>query len=103
MSSIFPAGNLTRWFAATSIYASAAGRFDIDDPNNTLEGLLAAAATGVTFRLYREPAITPGTTPGTYQECRMPKVAQQSQAAQYCTPDDEPRLWSTNGLIFRAE
>ena len=103
MSSIFPAGNLTRWFAATSIYASAAGRFDIDDPNNTLEGLLAAAATGVTFRLYREPADTPGTTPGTYQECRMPDIAGKSSASDYANADDAPRLWSTVNLIFRAE
>ena len=102
MSSIFPAGNLTRWFASTPIYASAAGR-NVNDPNNTLEGLLAAAATGVTFRVYREPASLVGTTPGTYQECRMPDIANKSSASDYSNADDEPRLWSTNGLIFRAE
>ena len=103
MSSIFPAGNLTKWFASTQIYASAAGR-NVDDPNNTLESLLAAAARGATFRLYREPSASTGAyIPGDYQVARMPLIANRSSAADYSTADDTPRLWSTNGLIFRGE
>jgi len=103
MSSIFPAGNLTKWFAAIQIYADAAGR-NVNDPNNTLEGLLAAAARGATFRLYRQPAANTGAPlPSLYQVARMPLIANRSSAADYVTADDQPRLWSTNGLIFRGE
>jgi hypothetical protein len=101
LSSVFPAGNLTRWFASTQIYATAAGR-NVNDPNNTLEGLLYAAATGVTFRVYRQPATTSGTTPTTYVEARMPLVSTKSSADDYVSAVDEPRLWSTAGLILRG-
>lgn len=101
LSSVFPAGNLTRWFAATQIYATAAGR-NVNDPNNTLEGLLQAAATGVTFRLYRQQAIFSGTTPTTYVEARMPTISSKSAAEDYTSAVDEPRLWSTAGMVFRG-
>jgi hypothetical protein len=102
MSTIFCAANYTRWFANIQIYATAANR-QIGDPNNTLEGLIEAAATGVTFRLYREPALAAGTIPSTYQECRMPGVSNKGSAEDFVTAADEPRLWSTAGLIFRGE
>jgi hypothetical protein len=101
LSSVFPAGNLTRWFAATQIYATAAGR-NVDDPNNTLEGMLQAAATGVTFRLYRQAATASGTTPTTYVEAKMPTISSKSAAEDYTSAVDEPRLWSTAGLILRG-
>ena len=102
LSSVFPAGNLTRWFAATQVYATAAGR-QLNDPNNTLEGLLLAAATGVTFRVYRQPATAGGILPTTYVAAKLPKIATQSAAEDYSTAVDEPRLWSTAGLIFRGD
>jgi hypothetical protein len=102
MSTIFCAANYTRWFANIQIYATAANR-QIGDPNNTLEGLIEAAATGVTFRLYREPALAAGTVPNTYQVCRMPGVSNKGSAEDFVTAADEPRLWSTAGLIFRGE
>lgn len=101
LSSIFPAANLTRWYASIDPYYTAAGRLKFD-PNNTLEGLLEAAATGVTFRLYRQPANGPGTTPYTYNEARMPMISAKASAADYAQADDEPRLWSTTGLFFRG-
>ena len=102
LSTIFPAANLTRWYAAIDIFATAANR-EQTDPNNTLEGLLAAAATGVTFRLYRSAtASLPGTTPDTPNPARMPLISEKSAAADYVTADDEPRLWSTSGLFFRG-
>lgn len=101
LSSVFPAGNLTRWFAATQIYATAAGR-NVADPNNTLEGMLKAAATGVTFRLYRQASTTSGTTPTTYVEARMPGISSKSSAEDYTSAVDEPRLWSTAGMVFRG-
>jgi len=102
MSTIFCAANYTRWFANIQIYATAANRV-LGDPNNTLEGLIEAAATGVTFRLYREPATAAGTVPDTYQVCRMPGVSNKGSAEDFVTAADEPRLWSTAGLIFRGE
>ena len=102
MSTIFCAANYTRWFADIQIYATAANR-QLYDPNNTLEGLIEAAATGVTFRLYREAALTAGTIPGTYQLCRMPGVSNKGSAQDFVAAADEPRLWSTAGLIFRGE
>ena len=102
LSTIFPCANYTRWWAAIQIYANAANRL-VTDPNNTLEGLIEAAATGVTFRLYREPATAAGTVPGTYQVCRMPGVSNKGSAEDFVTAADEPRLWSTAGLIFRGE
>ena len=101
LSSIFPAANLTRWYASIDPYYTAAGRQKFD-PNNTLEGLLEAAATGVTFRLYRQPADTAGTTPYTDNEARMPSISEKSSAANFAQADDEPRLWSTTGLFFRG-
>jgi hypothetical protein len=102
MSTIFCAANYTRWFANIQIYATAANRV-LGDPNNTLEGLIEAAATGVTFRLYREPATAAGKIPSTYQVCRMPGVSNKGSAEDFVTAADEPRLWSTAGLIFRGE
>ena len=101
MSAMFPAGNFTRWFAATQIYATAANR-NIADPNNTLEGLFEAAAQGATFRLYREAAIAAGTTPTTFNLAKMPAIGQRGAAAEFVAAVDEPRIWSTAGLIFRA-
>jgi hypothetical protein len=102
MSTIFCAANYTRWFAGIQIYANAANR-EVYDANNTLEGLIEAAAEGVTFRLYREAATVAGTVPGTYQVCRMPGVSNKGSAEEFVTAVDEPRLWSTAGLIFRGE
>ena len=102
MSTIFCAANYTRWFANIQIYATAANRL-VNDPNNTLEGLIEAAATGVTFRLYREAATIAGTVPGTYQVCRMPGVSNKGSAEEFVAAADEPRLWSTAGLVFRGE
>ena len=102
MSTIFCAANYTRWFADIQIYATAANR-QLYDPNNTLEGLIEAAATGVTFRLYREAALTAGKIPGTYQVCRMPGVSNKGSAEEFVAAADEPRLWSTAGLIFRGQ
>jgi hypothetical protein len=101
MSSAFYAANVTRYFAATLIYATAAGR-DFEDPNNTLEGMVEAAATGVLFRLYREASALEGTTPGYYQSAKMPAVAQQGKAVDMVAALDEPRLWNSSGIFFRA-
>lgn len=102
MSTIFCAANYTRWFANIQIYANAANR-EVYDPNNTLEGLIEAASEGKTFRLYREAATASGTVPGTYQVCRMPGVSNKGSAAEFVAAADEPRLWSTAGLVFRGE
>jgi hypothetical protein len=101
MSSAFYAANVTRYFAATQIYATAAGRL-VADPNNTLEGMVEAAAGGALFRLYREAATAEGTTPGYYQPARMPSVAQQGKAIDMVAALDEPRLWNTSGIFYRA-
>ena len=101
LSSAFPAANVNSYFAATSIYATAAGRL-VADPNNTLEGMVAAAATGVVFRVYREPATVVGTTPGYFQEAKMPTVAQQGKAMDLVAALDEPRLWNSSGIFMRA-
>jgi len=102
LSTIFPCANYTRWWAAIQIYANAANRL-VTDPNNTLEGLIEAASEGQTFRLYREPALVAGKIPDTYQVCRMPGVSNKGSAQDFVTAADEPRLWSTAGLIFRGE
>jgi len=102
MSTIFCAANYTRWFAAIQIYADAANRL-VTDPNNTLEDTIEAASEGKTFYLYREAATTNGTVPGTFQTCRMPSVSSKGSAEDFVTAADEPRLWSTAGLIFRGE
>lgn len=101
MSSAFYAANVARYFAATQIYATAAGR-QVADPNNTLEGMVEAAATGVLFRLYREAATAEGTTPGYYLPAKMPAVAQQGKAMDMVAALDEPRLWNSSGIFFRA-
>ena len=101
MSSAFYAANVARFFAATQIYATAAGR-QVADPNNTLEGMVEAAATGVPFRVYREAATAEGTTPGYYLPAKMPSVAQQGKAMDMVAALDEPRLWNTSGIFFRA-
>jgi hypothetical protein len=101
MSSAFYAANVARYFAATQIYATAAGR-NVADPNNTLEGMVEAAAGGALFRLYREAATAEGTTPGYYQPARMPSVAQQGKAIDMVAALDEPRLWNSSGIFFRA-
>ena len=101
MSSAFYAANVARYFAATQIYATAAGR-QLADPNNTLEGMVEAAATGVPFRVYREAATAEGTTPGYYLPAKMPSVAQQGKAMDMVAALDEPRLWNTSGIFFRA-
>ena len=101
MSSAFYAANVARYFAATQIYATAAGR-QVADPNNTLEGMVEAAAGGALFRLYREAATAEGTTPGYYQAARMPTVAQQGKAMDMVAALDEPRLWNSSGIFFRA-
>jgi hypothetical protein len=101
MSSAFYAANVARYFAATQIYATAAGR-QVADPNNTLEGMVEAAAGGALFRLYREAATAEGTTPGYYQPARMPAVAQQGKAVDMVAALDEPRLWNSSGIFFRA-
>jgi hypothetical protein len=101
MSSAFYAANVARFFAATQIYATAAGRL-VADPNNTLEGMVEAAAGGALFRLYREAATAEGTTPGYYQPARMPSVAQQGKAVDMVAALDEPRLWNSSGIFFRA-
>lgn len=101
MSSAFFAANVARFFAATQIYATAAGR-QVADPNNTLEGMVEAAATGVTFRVYREAATAEGTTPGYYLPAKMPAVATQGKAMDMVAALDEPRLWNTSGIFFRA-
>jgi hypothetical protein len=101
MSSAFYAANVARYFAATQIYATAAGR-QVADPNNTLEGMVEAAAGGALFRLYREAATAEGTTPGYYQPARMPSVAQQGKAVDMVAALDEPRLWNSSGIFFRA-
>lgn len=101
MASAFPAGNLSRWFAGIQIYADAAGR-DVADPNNTMERMLAAAAAGRTFRIYREAATASGTSSGYYQVAKMPIIGRASTVRDYATPVDEPRLWDSAGLFFRA-
>jgi len=101
MSSAFYAANVARYFAATQIYATAAGR-QVADPNNTLEGMVEAAAGGALFRLYREAATAEGTTPGYYQPAKMPTVAQQGKAVDMVAALDEPRLWNSSGIFFRA-
>lgn len=102
ISSIFPAANLTRWYAQIDPFYTAANR-NKNDPNNTLEGLLEAAATGVTFRLYREASNKPpGIKPTEPNEARMPVISDNSAVSAYVQADDEPRLWSTTGLFFRG-
>jgi hypothetical protein len=100
-STLFPAANAFRWYATQQIYATKAGR-NVADPNNILEVMLAAAATGVTFRIYEGAATTPGTTVSTYQIAKMPGISEKSAAGDFITADDEPRLWTLAGMFFRG-
>ena len=101
-STLFPAANTFRWYATQSIYAQKAQR-SVNDPNNILEKMLEAAATGVTFRVYEQAATAAGFTNADYLVCRMPAVVAKSSALDVVQADDEPRLWSTTGLFFRGE
>lgn len=100
-STLFPAANTFYWYATQSIYAQKAQR-DVDDPNNILETMLAAAATGVSFRIYEAEATAAGFTATTYLEAKMPGVVSKSSALDVVQADDEPRLWTTTGLFFRG-
>jgi hypothetical protein len=100
-STLFPAANTFYWYATQAIYAQKAQR-NVNDPNNILEKMLAAAATGVTFRIYEGQATTAGFTNADYLVARMPGVVDRNTAASVVQPDDEPRLWSTTGLFFRG-
>ena len=100
-STLFPAANTFYWYATQSIYATKAQR-NVNDPNNILEKMLAAAATGVLFRIYEEEATTAGFTNTTYLEAKMPQVVTKASAMDVVQADDEPRLWTTTGLFFRG-
>lgn len=100
-STLFPAANTFYWYATQAIYAQKAQR-DVNDPNNILEKMLAAAATGVLFRIYEEEATTAGFTNTNYLEAKMPAVVSKSSAMDVVQADDEPRLWTLTGLFFRG-
>jgi len=100
-STLFPAANTFYWYASQAIYAQKAQR-NVNDPNNILEKMLAAAATGVLFRIYEEEATTAGFTNTTYLEAKMPQVVTKASAMDVVQADDEPRLWTTTGLFFRG-
>ena len=100
-STLFPAANTFYWYATQAIYAQKAQR-NVNDPNNILEKMLAAAATGVTFRIYEGAATQPGFTQNTYLEAKMPQVVTKASAMDVVQADDEPRLWTTTGLFFRG-
>lgn len=101
-SILFPAANAFKWYASQQIYATKALR-SVNDPNNILEKMLEAAATGVQFRIYEQAAFTAGTTNDTYLEAKMPRVVDSNRALSVIQADDEPRLWSTTGLFFRGD
>jgi hypothetical protein len=100
-STLFPAANAFVWYAQQQIYAQKAGR-SVNDPNNILEKMLEAAATGVDFRIYEQAATTAGFTNEDYLEAKMPGIVERNRAASVIQPDDEPRLWTTSGLFFRG-
>jgi len=100
-STLFPAANTFYWYATQAIYAQKAQR-NVNDPNNILEKMLAAAATGVLFRIYEEAATAAGFTNTTYLEAKMPQVVTKASAMDVVQADDEPRLWTTTGLFFRG-
>lgn len=100
-STLFPAANTFYWYATQAIYAQKAGR-NVNDPNNILEKMLAAAATGVTFRIFEEAALAAGFTNTDYLVAKMPQVVSKSSAMDVVQADDEPRLWTTTGLFFRG-
>lgn len=101
-STLFPAANTFRWYATQQIYAQKAQR-DVNDPNNILEKMLEAAATGVDFRIYEQAAIQSGFTNADFLEAKMPGVVDKNSAMSVVQADDEPRLWTTTGLFFRGE
>jgi hypothetical protein len=101
-STLFPAANAFTWYASQSVYATKAQR-SVNDPNNILEKMLAAAATGVTFRLYQKAAVQPGVDSSRYLVARMPTIAAKNSAKDFLQADDEPRLWSVAGMFFRGE
>ena len=100
-STLFPAANTFYWYASQAIYAQKAQR-NVSDPNNILEKMLAAAATGVTFRIYEGAASQSGFTNNRYLEAKMPQVVTKASALDVVQADDEPRLWTTTGLFFRG-
>jgi hypothetical protein len=100
-STLFPVANAFVWYAGQSIYATKAGR-NVDDPNNTLEGMLQAASTGVEFRIYEQAATTLGITNEDYLAAKMPGISTKSAATDFITADDEPRLWTLAGMFFRG-
>jgi hypothetical protein len=100
-STLFPAANTFYWYASQAIYAQKAGR-NVNDPNNILEKMLAAAATGVTFRIFEEAALAAGFTNTDYLVAKMPQVVTKASAMDVVQADDEPRLWTTTGLFFRG-
>ena len=101
-STLFPVANAFIWYATQQIYATKAQR-DVNDPNNIFEKMLAAAATGVTFRIYETVATGSGTRNTSYLVARMPGISSKSAATDFLQADDEPRLWSASGIFFRGE
>jgi len=101
-STLFPAANAFTWYATQQVYAQKAQR-SVDDPNNILEKMLAAAAAGVTFRLYQQASTTAGFTSEDYLVARMPTISSKDSAKDFIQADDEPRLWTTTGMFFRGE
>jgi hypothetical protein len=102
-STLFPVANAFRWYATQQIYATKAGR-SLNDPNNIFEKMLAAAATGVTFRIYEQATSNgPGTRNNTPLAAKMPGISGKSAATDFLQADDEPRLWSASGVFFRGE
>ena len=100
-STLFPVANAFTWYASQSIYATKAQR-NVNDPNNIFEKMLAAAATGVTFRIYEQDAIASGFTNEDYLVARMPGISSKSAANDFLQADDNPRLWSASGVFFRG-
>lgn len=100
-STLFPVANAFVWYATQQIYATKAQR-DVNDPNNILEVMLKAAATGVVFRIYEQGATVAGYTVTRYQIANMPGISAKSAATDFITADDAPRLWTLAGMFFRG-
>jgi hypothetical protein len=100
-STLFPVANAFVWYATQQIYATKAQR-DVNDPNNILEVMLKAAATGVVFRIYEQAATTAGLTYEDYLEAKMPGISEKAAADAFITADDAPRLWTLAGMFFRG-
>jgi hypothetical protein len=101
-ATLFPVANAFTWYATQAIYAQKAQR-NVNDPNNIFEKMLAAAATGLTFRVYEQPATLAGYTVTRYLIAKMPGISSKSAATDFLQADDEPRLWSASGIFFRGE